>query len=388
MPTQVPSIPTEHSFTSDMVARPVNGRDTVGSWVQTSNFLTGRNLITVASMNVPFLSASEAVVSGSMYIQYQKSTAAQYLCFEFEIAQPYGSATGPKSYTIDLGLPTNAVYLASNSLFNTGSSRDLRQIYMNSIGSVARQTVREFVDVRSCVSTSALVFTASWYAMTGSAIISQGHGFRTVTVLEVPRQELINFNEDPGVEELWARPGGDIADSYIDLTSSPKKKYGIQEIVRNMDNARTKVRNQVQIASVLDPAKHWVYRKITSPAVKSALSYGSGTNNSESSNRVFYFRAKNTYGLTTTTVPYNIQVIYSTSGGTKPYLYLNYKAHGAVSYSQVQLNLTVGANKAVITSTVNIPTSGTDQIVDCYLTAVTDGDWIEVHNFWMGEDIV
>lgn len=391
MPTPVPSFPVESYVNSNAVASPVYGRTTVGPWIQTSNFLVGSNLSPFLSTGVQQLSASTATpLTGTMYIQYQKSPATQFVCFEFELWTPYGAASSPKTLTIDLGLPPSAYYATSGSMVNSAVAKTERQIALYPTSSAGRQVIREFVDVSNCVSTSVLVFTGSWYAMTGSSIAATAHGFRTVTAFEVPRQQLINFTTDPGVEESWGRASMDMADSFIDTTSSPKKKYGFQEIVRNLDIARQRNRNQIQLSSLYDVEKNWVFIKPYGFGTETALSYGVGTNNANSSNRVFYLRAKNTYGLTTTTCPYNISVIYSTSaGGTKPYLFLNYRKHGGAGYSQVQLDLAVGASFATITGTVDLPTDGTDQIVDCYLTAVTDDATGEIliHSFWLGENI-
>lgn len=389
MPTAVPATPPDHYFNSDTVGQVVFGREVVGPWVDSANFLVGRNLSPFISNTVPMLAGATAILSGTMYIQYQKSPGAQYVGFEFELYNPIGAAA-EKTVTLDLGLPPGAVYTQLSSSCNTTIPQQFRQFSLYPVTSSARQTVREFVDVSSCVSTSILVFTASWTTITGSSEAAYAHGFRTVTGWEVPRFQLLNFTPDPGIEETWARSGQDMADSVVDTSASPKKRYGFQEIARAMDVARKEVRNQMNLASLLDPGNNWVFKKEYDGGTDGYLTYGAGISSVSSIRRIFYLRAKNIYGTAVTTdIPYKMSVIYSSVIGAKYTFTLNYRPYGTVSWSSTSISPSAGANKASSSTTFNFSTSGgADQIIECYFSAAVDdpAGTLYIHDVWLGEN--
>ena len=382
----------EIRFEQMLTARPVNSKYITGLGFNNVNRLLHLEMKSLGSTMVPMLASATAVSLGEMYIQYQKSPGVKFVEIEFEIYAPYG-ASSAKTWTIDLGLPAGASFTRTPNIFNPAVNQTERQIVPYAVDSIARKTVSCIVDVRSCVSTSVLAFTASWTAITGSSVASTAHGFRTITMNERPNLAELSSGVEEQASEVntpglvipftWGQAGTDICDAV------DNRKLGIQQIVQGLDLNRTRYRNQLNIASLNDAGLNWIYKKDYDAFGEGNLVYGAGTSASQGYNRYFYLRAKNTYGLSVTTCPYTVSVIYSVTGGTKPYLYLKYRKYTGGAWSKLEIQLTPSVSNKTLTTTVDLPTDGTDQMVECYLTALADdpGTTIYIHNFWMGENI-
>lgn len=385
-------------FEQMLTAKPVNTKYITSTGANNANKLLFLEAKCLGSQHFPQLAVATAVVYADTYVQYQKSPGINTLEFIFEIYSPRG-ASGLKTYTIDLGLPTSASFVGGiENKFNPAVSQSLRQIVPFSTASVNRQQVRGLVDISNCNSGSILAFTASWTAITGSVSAANALGFRTLTINEIPNANALAFGashpsaqnypfgiEAPyGISAGWGQPGSDLSDFVTG------KKQGIQSIVKALDLNRQQYRNQLNISSLNDAGLNWIYKAdydgTGNPII---LTYGTGVNGSSGYNRYFFLRAKNTYGLSTTTAPYNISLIYSVTGGSNPSFYLYYRKYTGGAWSSKKISLTPSSTNQTVTATVDLPTDGTDQMVECYLAAIADtvGSTVYIHNFWLGENI-
>lgn len=385
-------------FEQMLTTKPVNTKYITSTGANNANELLFLEAKCLGSQHFPQLSAATAVIYAETFIQYQKSPGITTLEFIFEIYSPRG-ASGLKTYAIDLSLPVSASFVGgTENKFNSAVSQSLRQIVPFPTYSVNRQQVRGLIDVSNCSSGSVLTFTASWTAITGSVSAANALGFRTLTVNEIPNLNILSYGAmHPGAQNFsfgvegpygapggWGAPGTDLCDSVTG------RKRGIQQIVQALDINRQQYRNQFNISSLNDAGLNWIYKAdydgSENPII---LTYGTGVNGSSGYNRYFFMRAKNTYGLSTTTAPYKISLIYSVTGGSSPAFHLYYRKYTGGAWSNKKINLTPSSTNQTATATIDLPTDGTDQMVEFYMAALADkvGSTVYIHNFWIGENI-
>lgn len=383
---QVPKFFSETTFNPYLVAKAVRGEG-IREWIEQLNYLNGFTLPTIAANHFPLLQTVAAVSSGDVIFQYQKSKGAQYVGIEIELRQPIAS-TAVHSVYFDVAIPSGSFWVrGENSLLNTGVSSSLRELVLPSTSSATRETFIEILDVSTCVSTSVLAFTASFTALDGAASASLGHGFARINMFEIPRGKLLNFSGDPGCDDQWARPGNFLYDYRTDTNH----KSGVKRVVQDLDSARFDVRSQFNISTIKDSGLNWAFEAVENGGTSSSFVYGLNSDALGISDRKFYLRANDLYGSSVTTTPWKIAVAYECAHDTVATyaLYLKYRAAGAVSWSTKTMNLTTGAGMLYYESTVNLPTTGTDQVVECYLLGGAFdvvGTSLYLWNFWMAED--
>lgn len=383
---QVSKFAKELVFDPYLVAKPVRGEG-LREWIEQLNYLNGFTLPTFAANHFPLLKTTAVVDSGYAIFQYQKSKGAQYVGIEMELRQPIGS-TGVHTAFFNFTVPTGAVWVrGDSSFFNSTVSSLSRSISLPSTSSATRETIIELLDVSACVSSSVLAFTASFEALTGSASSSLGHGFARINMFEVPRGKLLNFSEDPGTDDQWARPNNFLYDYHIGTNESS----GIKSIVKDLDSARFEVKSQFNISTIKDPDSNWAYVALENGGNSSSFTYGTNSDALGLSARKFYLRANDLYGSSVTTAPWKISVAYECADSiTATYaLYLKYRALGSSTWLNKTMNLTTGTGIQYHSGTVSLPTTGTDQIVECYLEGGAfdvPGTSLYLWNFWMSEN--
>ena len=374
MTTRIVKSPNDIVLNSFKVADPIEGAD-IRELTDGLAFLEGYSLAKVAGISVPLMYNATVVTSGTLYASYWKSAGAKVAVVELEPPMNVEtSGDSPKSAYMDITLPTGASWIGSAPFDSTLSSSVREYQYVNT-GSVVRPALRALVDVTNVVSTSITTFTCSFYEVMGSASSSRGHGCNALTISELPRAFLFTSSADVGVDSTWTstQQRGQLVDGSI------SSSFGFQRLVFELDRARYQVRSQQNISVMLESSNGYAWKK-TYAAASGSLTYGLNTYNIDSSDRYFFFRAKNLYGTGDTTAPYRVRVTYRTEDAVGSHkLVLRYRPYGSSDAFSIQEidcppNTTLGTADA----DVNFPTTGTNQEVAWFLEANVTADPADV----------
>lgn len=380
MPNSINKTPTLSTLSSYASGESVAATKTK-RWVDELDYLLGFNLPTVCSTQFQEFNTETSVSSGTTYLSYWKSPGAKIVCFEVEIqrdntATQFEAGSSSRTCYVDITLPTGAVWL-SGSLFDASVTSTERELTYPRITNGQYQVYRAFADVTNVVSSSIQTMTAS-YTNTESAT-SKGHGFERINIIEIPRTTFFDSSTDnAGVKEEWARPTQPIIETSSDGT------FGIVPIIKNLDRARYQVRNQFQLSSLKDstPSRLWkgTYGVDTDLDYRQTLT---------TPRRYMIHRVRTLYGAGNT-VPYKVRVVYSTNDTAYIYrLSINWSTYGGASSGYTYMNLDGSLTPTVAETTINLPSTDSNQEVSIYLQSLLEDDPSEelyIHNIFFAEN--
>jgi hypothetical protein len=374
---------TDRELTTYKVASPIDGWK-IEEMAKALSFLNGFSLPSVAAISVPLTFNAVSVTSGNLFISYQKSPGAKVLLFEMEPPVGYSAAALKTAY-MDITLPTSASWIGTSQFDSTVLSESREYSYVNT-SSVIRPTIRAYADITNCTTSSILTITASFSSSINILSTSNGHGLSRLNIMEVPRFYIATSSTDVGIEKNWFQRGRLVED---ESSAAPYGTYGTHRLIFDLDSARYKTRSQQNLCFIDDPNQNYSLVK-SYGASEGSFVYGTNTYNVDTTDRFFYMRVKNIYGSSQTTAPYKIRVIYKTLDGSGNYkVKFNYRAVGAVSFTTLDINCTASTSIIYTDATVDLPTTGTNQELEWYVTAVVDSDPADVlyvYNIFIAEN--
>lgn len=340
---------------------------------------------------VPTLDSAYAVDSGSVVFQYKKSKGAKVIGIEIEPQYSYDCAV-TKSFYTNISIPSGAVWLSSASYFASTVPTGSRLINQPQTSQRIPSKMVEYINVEGCLSSSILVFTASWYGVGNVLSASSGHGFSRINAFEIPRPSYLDNINDVGLSRLYKNSLYFLLDSYLTSSADTVTNYGVQRIVNQLYTFKDESPSQINHSFMHDANRRWILKREYS-SVSGSFVYGQNVYSVSTADRKHYLRVNNTYGSADTTKPFKFSIAYETADVVAAYsLYVNVRPSGSVGYTQHTISLppSVGG-VSFYEQTIEFPTNGISQVAEYFFegqASEKETGELYIHNIFMHENNV
>lgn len=336
---------------------------------------------------VPALDSTYVVDSGSVVFQYKKSKGAKIIGIEIEPQYSYDCVV-TKSFYTNISIPSGAIWLNSSSYFASTVPTGSRLINQPQASQRIPSKMVEYINVENCLSSSILVFTASWHGVKNVLSASSGHGFSRINAFELPRKTYLDNSSDVGITSNPTY----LLDSYVSSSTENTINYGVQRIVNQLYTFKDESPSQVNHSFMHDANRRWILKREYS-SVSGSFVYGQNVYSVSTADRKHYLRVNNTYGTADTTKPFKFSIAYETADSGAAYsLYVNVRPSGSVGYTQHTISLpsSVGG-VSFYEQTIEFPTNGISQVAEYFFEGQASEEVageLYIHNIFMHENNV
>jgi hypothetical protein len=336
---------------------------------------------------VPTLDSAYVVDSGSVVFQYKKSKGAKIIGIEIEPQYSYDCVV-TKSFYTNISIPSGAIWLNSSSYFASTVPTGSRLINQPQASQRIPSKMVEYINVENCLSSSILVFTASWHGVKNVLSASSGHGFSRINAFELPRKTYLDNSSDVGITSNPTY----LLDSYVSSSTENTINYGVQRIVNQLYTFKDESPSQVNHSFMHDANRRWILKREYS-SVSGSFVYGQNVYSVSTVDRKHYLRVNNTYGTADTTKPFKFSIAYETADSVAAYsLYVNVRPSGSVGYTQHTISLpsSVGG-VSFYEQTIEFPTNGISQVAEYFFegqASEKETGELYIHNIFMHENNV
>jgi len=340
---------------------------------------------------VPALDSAYVVDSGSIIFQYKKSKGAKVIGIEIEPQYGYDCAV-TKSFYTNITIPSGAVWLNSSSSFASTTPTGSRIINQPQTSKRIPSKMVEYINVEGCLSSSILVFTASWHGVGNVLSASSGHGFSRINAFEMPRPSYLDKLSDVGISRLYKNKLYFLFDSYLTSSADEVTNYGVQRIVNQLYTFKDESPSQINHSFMHDANRRWILKREYS-SVSGSFVYGQNAYSVSTADRKHYLRVNNTYGSADTTKPFKFSIAYETADSGAAYsLYVNVRPSGSVGYTQHTISLpsSVGG-VSFYEQIIEFPTNGISQVAEYFFEGQASEEVageLYIHNIFMHENNV
>lgn len=336
---------------------------------------------------VPALDSAYVVDSGSVIFQYKKSKGAKVVGIEIEPQYSYDCAV-TKSFYTNITIPSGAVWLNSASYFASTTPTGSRLINQPQVSQRLPNKYIEYINVENCLSSSILVFTASWHGVKNVLSASSGHGFSRINAFELPRKTYLDNQNDVGITSKQTY----LIDSYVSSSTENTINYGIQRIVNQLYTFKDESPSQINHSFMHDANRRWILKKEYA-TISGSFVYGENVYSVSTADRKHYLRVNNTYGTSDTTKPFKFSIAYQTAESGAAYsLYVNVRPSGSVGYTQHTISLPPSVGYvSFYEQTIEFPTNGISQVAEYFFEGQVSEEVageLYIHNIFMHENNV